>query len=36
VHTTRDFFFLWYWGLNTGFTPSAIPPGLFCEGFFSR
>jgi hypothetical protein len=28
------FFFLRYWGLNSGPTPSATPPALFCEGFF--
>jgi hypothetical protein len=25
---------LWYWGLNSGPTPQATPPALFCEGFF--
>jgi hypothetical protein len=27
---------LQYFGLNSGPTPWAIPPALFCEGFFSR
>jgi hypothetical protein len=26
------FFFLWYWGLNSGPTLWATPPALFCEG----
>jgi hypothetical protein len=28
------FVFLWCWGLNSGPTPRATPPVLFCEGFF--
>jgi hypothetical protein len=28
------FFFLRYWGLNSGPTPCASLPALFCEGFF--
>jgi hypothetical protein len=28
------FFFLQYWDLNTGPSPWAIPPALFCEFFF--
>jgi hypothetical protein len=28
------FFFLWYWGLNSGPTPWASPPALFMKGFF--
>jgi hypothetical protein len=28
------FFFLQYWGLNSGPTPWVSPPALFCEGFF--
>jgi hypothetical protein len=31
---TGFFSFLWYWGLNSGPTPWATPPALFCEGFF--
>jgi hypothetical protein len=26
--------FLWYWDLNSGPSPWATPPALFCEGFF--
>jgi hypothetical protein len=29
-----SFFFLWYWGLNSGPTPTATPPALFCDGYF--
>jgi hypothetical protein len=29
------FFFLWYWGSNSGPSPWATPPALFCEGFYS-
>jgi hypothetical protein len=25
---------LWYWGLNSGATPWATPPFLFCDGFY--
>jgi hypothetical protein len=28
------FFFLWYWGLNSGPAPWATPPALFCDEFF--
>jgi hypothetical protein len=28
------FFFLQYWGLNSGPTPWATPRALFCDGFF--
>jgi hypothetical protein len=28
------FFFLWYWGLNSGSTPWATPPATFCDGSF--
>jgi hypothetical protein len=28
------FFFFQYWGLNSGSTPWATPPVLFCDGFF--
>jgi hypothetical protein len=28
------FFFLWCWGLNSGPTPWATPPALFCDGLF--
>jgi hypothetical protein len=27
------FFFFRYWGLNSGPTPQATPPALFCDGF---
>jgi hypothetical protein len=28
------FFWWWYWVLNSGPTPWATTPTLFCEGFF--
>jgi hypothetical protein len=28
------FFLLWYWDLNSGPTPLATPPALFCDMFF--
>jgi hypothetical protein len=28
------FSFFQYWGLNSGPTPGATPPALFCDGFF--
>jgi hypothetical protein len=28
------FFFLWFWGLNSGPSPWTTPPALFCEEFF--
>jgi hypothetical protein len=30
---TIFFFFLQYWGLNSGPTSLSTPPALFCEGF---
>jgi hypothetical protein len=32
--SVRNFLFFWYWNLNSGPTPWATPPALFCEGFF--
>jgi hypothetical protein len=28
------FDFLWSWGMNSGLTPWATPPALFCDGFY--
>jgi hypothetical protein len=28
----HSFFFVWYWGLNSGPTPWTTPPTLLCEG----
>jgi hypothetical protein len=28
------YLFFWYWGLNSGPTPWATPPALFCDGLF--
>jgi hypothetical protein len=28
------FFFLWYYGSNSGLTPWATPPVIFCHGCF--
>jgi hypothetical protein len=28
------FIYLQYWGLNSGPTPRATPPALFCDGYF--
>jgi hypothetical protein len=30
------YFSFQYWGLNSGSTPWATLPALFCDGFFSR
>jgi hypothetical protein len=32
--STQAIFFLQYWDLNSGPTPWATPPALFCDGFF--
>jgi hypothetical protein len=30
------YFFLWYWGLNSGPIPWATLPALLCDEFFLR
>jgi hypothetical protein len=30
------YYYLWYWGLNSGPTPQTTPPVLFVMGFFQN